>query len=64
MMKAQEMRLKTFPELQELLVSYHREQFNLRMQKATGQLSKSADIGKNRKIIARILTIQSEKAVK
>lgn len=62
-MKADEIRLKTLPELKELLMNYHREQFNLRMQKATGQLSKPSEIGKNRKAIARILTIQAEKGI-
>jgi large subunit ribosomal protein L29 len=45
-------------ELQGLL----REQFNLRMQKATGQLASSAKLRKVRRDIARIRTIMSEKA--
>lgn len=44
-------------ELQELL----REQFNMRMQKATGQLSNTARFSKVRRDIARILTVMNEK---
>lgn len=62
-MKADELRLKSLAERNELLLSLHREQFNLRMQKTTGQLSKPAQFNKNRKTIARILTIQTEKGM-
>ena len=51
-------------ELNEMLVSLHREQFNLKMQKATGQLSKPDQVAKNRKAIARINTVLSEKSSK
>ena len=44
-------------ELHELL----REQFNLRMQKATGQLANTSRLGKVRREIARILTVTNEK---
>ena len=47
-------------ELQELL----REQFNLRMQRATGQLANVARINKVRRDIARIRTVMSENARK
>lgn len=60
-MKAVDCRSKSASELAEDLVSLHREQFNLRMQKATGQLSKPDQIKKNRKSIARINTILREK---
>ncbi len=43
-------------ELQELL----REQFNLRMQRATGQLANTARIHKVRRDIARIRTVMNE----
>jgi large subunit ribosomal protein L29 len=59
-MNADELRLKSSTERSDLLLELHREQFNLRMQKATGQLSKPAQININRKTIARILTIQTE----
>ncbi len=63
-MKASEIRSKTAVELSEELVNLHREQFNLRMQKATGQLSKPDQIKKNRRTIARINTILAEKEAK
>ena len=39
-----------------------REQFNLRMQKATGQLSNNSNILKVRRNIARLRTIMNEKS--
>lgn len=63
-MKASEIRSKTTVELSEELVNLHREQFNLRMQKATGQLSKPDQIKKNRRTIARINTILAENEAK
>ena len=39
-----------------------REQFNLRMQKATGQLANSSRLGQVRKEIARIKTVMNEKS--
>ena len=62
-MKAKDIRKKTPVELKELVLSLRREQFNLKMQKATGQLSKPDQIKKNRRTIARINTIASESKV-
>ncbi|HLE93979.1 MAG: 50S ribosomal protein L29 [Sulfuricaulis sp.] len=39
-----------------------REQFNLRMQKATGQMSNTANFAKVRRNIARLRTIMNEKS--
>ncbi len=39
-----------------------REQFNLRMQKATGQLSNNSNLAKVRRNIARLRTIMNEKS--
>ena len=39
-----------------------REQFNLRMQKATGQMSNTANFSKVRRNIARLRTILNEKS--
>lgn len=61
-MNAKEIRAKSSSELGELLLGLHREQFNFRMQKATGQLSKPDMIKKNRRTIARIHTILSERS--
>ena len=63
-MKAKDIREKSESDLKEELLSLHREQFNLRMQKATGQLSKPDQILKNRRTIARIHTILAEKGAK
>ena len=63
-MKAQEFRGKTDEELAEQLVGLRREQFNLRMQQATGQLVRSDQYGKVRKDIARIKTVLTERAEK
>jgi len=60
-MKAKLLRNKSSQELNELLESLHREQFNLKIQKATGQLAKNDQINKTRKSIARVYTVMSEK---
>jgi large subunit ribosomal protein L29 len=61
-MNATELRQKTKEELDSLLTEKAREQFNLRMQKGTGQLSKPDQIKKVRREIARINTILHEMA--
>ena len=47
-------------QLKEELAALRREQFNLRMQQAMGQQSKSNLVGEVRKKIARIKTIMNE----
>jgi large subunit ribosomal protein L29 len=59
-MKTTELSQKTKVELQEILLELSREQFNLRMQKATNQLSKSDQIKKVRRDIARIQTVLTQ----
>ena len=49
--------------MNEELLKLRREQFNLRMQKATGQLARSDQFRQVRKNIARVKTILNEKAV-
>jgi large subunit ribosomal protein L29 len=61
-MKADELRQKTTQELNALLFELAREQFNLRMQKGTGQLSKPDQVKKVRRDIARIHTVLNEMA--
>ncbi|MEP9398366.1 50S ribosomal protein L29 [Mesorhizobium sp. KR2-14] len=61
-MKAAELRSKTPDQLNEDLGALKKEQFNLRFQKATGQLEKTARVKQVRKDIARIKTIAAEKA--
>ena len=62
MMKAVELRQKDAAELNAELTSLLREQFGLRMQKASGQLAKVSELKRVRKDIARIHTILAQKA--
>ena len=59
-MEAQELREKSVDELHEELVQLRREQFNLRMQQATGELASHTEHGRVRKDIARIKTVLTE----
>ena len=59
-MDVQELRKKSVEELNEELVALRREQFNLRMQQATGQMARSDQFGKVRKDIARLKTVLTE----
>lgn len=60
-MKAGDVRLKTEDELKDQLVALKKEQFNLRFQRATGQLENTARVRQVRRDIARIQTILREK---
>lgn len=59
-MKASELRSKSVDELNEELLNTLKEQFALRMQRATGQLSRPSDMKAARRKIARIKTILNE----
>lgn len=59
-MKAVEIRTKNKDELASLLNDLYKEQFNLRMQKGTGQLSKPDKIRSVRRDIARVKTVLHE----
>ena len=59
-MKANEIREKSSDELDSLLGDLYREQFNLRMQKGSGQLSKNDRVKDVRRDIARVKTILHE----
>lgn len=59
-MKASDLRSKSESELNEELLKLRKEQFNLRMQMATGQGAKPDQFGKVRKNIARIKTVLGE----
>jgi len=61
-MNANELRQKSAAELELELDGLRREQFNLRMQKGTGQLSRPDQVKKVRRDIARIKTVLNEKA--
>jgi large subunit ribosomal protein L29 len=56
-MKIDEVRGLTPDQLAEQLISLKKEQFNLRFQKATGQIEKTHRVGEVRKDIARIKTV-------
>ncbi|MGH6904888.1 MAG: 50S ribosomal protein L29 [Geminicoccaceae bacterium] len=56
-MKASEFRTRTEDQLREQLLELKKEQFNLRFQKATGQLENTARVREVRRDIARIKTI-------
>lgn len=61
MMKASELAGKTVAELTALKLDLLKEQFNLRMQKGSGQLAKNHLLRAARKNIARIETVLTEK---
>lgn len=58
--KATDIRQKTEKELEARLVELRKEQFNLRFQKATGQLANTARITAVRKEIAKVMTVAAE----
>ena len=60
-MDAKELRTRSAPELAEELVKLRKEQFALRMQRATGQQPKPDQFGKVRRNIARLKTVLREK---
>ncbi len=59
-MNASELRTKSVEELRDELVALRREQFNLRMQHATGELTTNHEHGRVRKDIARVKTVLNE----
>ncbi len=63
-MNATELREKTAAELDAELLGLTREQFNLRMQKATGQMARPHQMKTVRRSIARVKTVLNEKAGK
>jgi large subunit ribosomal protein L29 len=59
-MKANELRKRSAEDLQKELMNLLREQFNLRMQRGTGQLSKPSQMKAVRREIARVKTVMAE----
>lgn len=59
-MKANDLREKSPEELKKELLALRREQFNLRMQQATGQLATTHQFGVIRRDVARIKTVLRE----
>lgn len=60
-MKTAELRQKTPDELKDQLLGLRKEAFNLRFQRATGQLENTARVREVRRDIARIKTILNAK---
>ena len=61
-MKAEEFRSKTPDQLKAEMVQLQKEQFNLRFQRASGQLENTARVRAVRRDIARIKTFLALKA--
>jgi large subunit ribosomal protein L29 len=59
-MNAKELRSKSSAELNDELLKLRKEQFSLRMQRATGQTVKPTDFSRVRKDVARLKTIVRE----
>ncbi|QNM83709.1 50S ribosomal protein L29 [Sphingomonas sabuli] len=57
-----DLKVKSDDQLKEQLIELKREQFNLRFQAATNQLEKPARVTRVRKDIARIRTLQNQRA--
>ena len=62
MTKPADVRAKSTDEVQAMILDLRKEQFNLRFQRATGQLESTNRIKAVRRDIARAKTIQSEQA--
>lgn len=62
-MKSSELKAKSVADLQQELLSLSKEQFGLRMQVATQQLSNTSQLTKVRRNIARVKTVLTEKGV-
>jgi large subunit ribosomal protein L29 len=60
-MKAEEFRGFTPDQLDEQLAKLKKEQFNLRFQRASGQLENTSRVREVRRDIARIKTVQAQK---
>ncbi|MGE4253179.1 MAG: 50S ribosomal protein L29 [Parvibaculaceae bacterium] len=61
-MKASDVKLMTPDQLKDELIKLKKEQFNLRFQKATGQIENTARVRQIRRDIARIKTSQQQRA--
>jgi large subunit ribosomal protein L29 len=61
-MKGSDLRLKTPDELKTDLVGLKKEQFNLRFQRASGQLENVARVRQVRRDIARVKTVLGQRA--
>jgi len=62
-MSAKQFRDKTSTELEAQLLALRREQFNLRVQQATGQPARSDQVTRVRRDIARLKTVLREREI-
>jgi len=60
-MKAEDLRELSLEELVEKERELKRKMFNLRFQKATGELDNTAELGRTRRDIARVMTIARQR---
>jgi large subunit ribosomal protein L29 len=60
-MKPSDVRAKTDDELKDQLGALRKEQFNLRFQRASGQLENTSRVRQLRRDIARIMTVLGER---
>ena len=60
-MKAGDLRSKSIDELDDDLAKLKKEQFNLRFQRASGQLENTSRVRQVRRDIARVMTVAVEK---
>src|ERR1700682_603009 len=60
-MKPEEIRSQTADQLDEQLAKLKKEQFNLRFQRASGQLENTSRVREVRRDIARVKTVQAQK---
>jgi large subunit ribosomal protein L29 len=61
-MKAADVRAKTVDELKTELEGLRKEQFNLRFQRASGQLENTSRVRQVRRDIARIMTVLTDRS--
>jgi len=61
-MDIEDIRGKTIDQLHDELEKLRKEQFNLRFQRATGQLENVARVKDVRRLIARIMTVMKQRA--
>jgi large subunit ribosomal protein L29 len=60
-MKAADIKVMTLDQIDDEVLKLKKEQFNLRFQRATGQLENTARVGEVRRDIARLKTIAQQK---
>ena len=60
-MKIEELKNKTLDQLKSILIDLKKEAFNLRFQKANGQLENTARVKVVKRTVARVLTLINNK---